>query len=74
MTAAKVNSLVLGHVGPATGEASREPVIAKRVTSHKAIAEQTHAHELAKKTTHEEDKIAFVLFLAGGFTIWNIFR
>ena len=33
----------------------------------------THAHKLAKKPTHEDEKIALVLFLAGGFTIWNIF-
>ena len=32
----------------------------------------TH-HELAKVPTHEDEKIAFVLFMAGGFTIWNIF-
>ena len=56
----KVNSLVL-----------EEPVISMpKVMSHRAIAKQTHAHELAKKPTHEEEKIAFVLFLAGGFTIW----
>ena len=24
--------------------------------------------------THNEEKIAFVLFMAGGFAIWNIFR
>ena len=24
--------------------------------------------------THNEEKIAFVLFIAGGFAIWNIFR
>ena len=27
-----------------------------------------------KSTTHEYEKIALVLFLAGGFAIWNIFR
>ena len=74
----KVNSLVLGTMGPATvewGDASGEPVIPmpKDHLSHKVIAQQTHAHELAKKPTHEDEKIAFVLFLAGGFTIWNIF-
>ena len=42
--------------------------------AHKAVAQQTHAHELAKKPTHEEEKIALVLFLTGGFVIWNIFR
>ena len=34
----------------------------------------THTHELEKKpTTHEDEKIALVLALAGGFAIWNIF-
>ena len=33
----------------------------------------TH-HELAKVLTHEDEKIAFVLFVAGDFAIWNIFR
>ena len=56
----EVNSLVL------------EPIISMpKVTSHKAIA---HAHELAKKQTYEDEKIALVLFLSGGFTIWNIFQ
>ena len=41
--------------------------------TYKAIAQQTHDHELAKKPTHEDEKIALVFFLAGGFTIWNIF-
>ena len=74
----KVNSLVLGSMGPATagqGKASGEPVIPmpKDHLSHKFVAQQTHAHELAKKPTHEDEKIAFVLFLVGGFVIWNIF-
>ena len=34
----------------------------------------THTYELAKKPTHEDEKIALVLALVGGFTIWNIFR
>ena len=24
--------------------------------------------------THNEEKIAFVLFMAGGFAIWNVFQ
>ena len=65
----KVNSLVLE---PASIE---EPVIPmqKGHSSHKAVAQQTHAHELAKKPTDEDDKIALVLFLTGGFVIWNLF-
>ena len=33
----------------------------------------THTYDLAN-TTHEDEKIALVLALVGGFTIWNIFR
>ena len=33
----------------------------------------TITHELAKKLTHEDEKIALLLALAGGFAIWNIF-
>ena len=91
------NSLALGPTDPTSGE---EPVISKKFTNHKALAQQTPrttrrgasasgvppgppAHELAKKPTpqsgvplgpHKDEKIAFILFLAGGFTIWNIFR
>ena len=67
----KVNSLVLGPMGPASGE----PIIPvpKGHPSHKVVAQQAHAHEVAKKPTHEDEKIVFVLFLADGFTIWNIF-
>ena len=55
----EVNSLVL-----------EEPDISMpKVMTHKAIAKQTHAHKLTKKPTHEEEKIFFVLFLAGGFAI-----
>ena len=39
--------------------------------SHKVIAQQTQAK---KSTTHEDEKIAQVLFPAGGFTIWYAFR
>ena len=44
--------------------------------NHKVVAQPTHAHELAKKLTitHEEEKIALVLFLTGGFTTWFMFR
>ena len=40
------------------------------IKSHKVVAKQTQAK---KPTTHEDEKIALVLFLVGGFTIWNIF-
>ena len=41
------------------------------IKSYKAVAKQTQAK---KPTSHEDEKIALVLFLVGGFTIWNIFR
>ena len=61
----EVNSLTL-----------EEPVIPvpKSHSSHKAVAQQTHTHESAKKPTHEDEKIALVLALTGGFVIWNLFR
>ena len=34
----------------------------------------THQKQEPHTITHFEEKIAFVLFMAGGFAIWNIFR
>ena len=55
----KVNALVLGAM-----------------PSHKVIAQPTHADELAQKPTitHEEEKIALILFITGGFAMWFMFR
>ena len=33
-----------------------------------------HKKQEPHTITHNEEKIAFVLFMAGGFAIWNIFR
>ena len=63
----EVNFLVLE---PTSGEEHIIPM-PKGHTRHKVVA---HTHELAKKRTHEEKKITLILFLAGGFAIWNIFR
>ena len=41
---------------------------------------RSHAPNISHKPqepmtiTHNDEKIALVLFLAGGFTIWNIFQ
>ena len=57
-----------------------EPVISKgampKIKSHKVVAQQTHAHELAQKPTitHEEEKIALIPFLSGGFAMWFMFQ
>ena len=62
----QVNSLVL------------EPIISKgampKVTSHKVIAQPTHAHELSQKPaiTYEEERVALVLSLAVGFVVWHM--
>ena len=33
-----------------------------------------HKKQEPQPITHNEEKIAFVLFITGGFAIWNIFR
>ena len=39
------------------------------LTHTPAISQKNH-----KPITHNEEKIAFVLLMAGGFAIWNMFR
>ena len=34
----------------------------------------SHKKQEPQPITHNEEKIAFVLFIAGGFAIWNIFQ
>ena len=34
----------------------------------------THKNQEPQTITHNEERIALVLFLAGGFAIWNVFR
>ena len=58
----KVNALAL-----------EEPVTSmQKIKSHK-VAQPAHTHGLAKKPTHENEKISLVLFLTGGFLIWFMF-
>ena len=57
----EVNSLELAKV------IALEPSI----KSYRVVAKQTQAK---KPATQEDEKIALVLFLTGGFTIWSIFR
>ena len=37
------------------------------------VQNPTHTYEFAKKPTHEDEKIALILFLTGGFTLWFTF-
>ena len=57
-----VNALVL-----------EEPIILMGPSHDKAIAQQTHNQAEKPNISHEEERIALILFLTGGFVIWNIF-
>ena len=46
-----------------------KPTISHGVTQHRV-----HKKQEPHTVTHNEEKIAFVLFMAGGFAIWNIFQ
>ena len=49
-----------------------DALVLEAMPSHKVVAQPTHAHELAQKPTitHEEEKIALILFITGGFAMW----
>ena len=34
----------------------------------------SHGHEAPVSPTHEDEKIALILFITGGFTVWGLFR
>ena len=49
------------------------------IESHKtnSLAQKpnfSHKKQEPQRITHNDEKVAHILFLAGGFTIWNIFR
>ena len=46
------------------------------IKSHKinSLAQKPNFSQEPQPITHNEEKIAFVLFLAGGFAIWNMFQ
>ena len=71
--AVEVNALEPAKVmGPVGLESHSNPIaLEPSIKSYKVVAKQTQAK---KPTTHEDEKIALVLFLTGGFTIWNIFQ
>ena len=55
-----------------TQTAARPERNSSDVLSHAPAISQKNQEP--KTITHNAEKIALVLFLAGGFTIWNIFR
>ena len=46
------------------------------IKSHKSnsLMQKPNISHKKQEPTHNEEKIAFVLFITGGFAIWNIFR
>ena len=42
--------------------------------SLQGLTQKPHKKQEPHTITHNEEKIAFVLLMAGGFAIWNIFR
>ena len=48
----------------------------RTTTIHKVVTKAPQPPAPAKKVivTHEDEKIAFILLLAGGFTVWYMFR
>ena len=55
-----------------TQTATRPKRNSNDVLSH--MLDISHKPQEPQPITHNEEKIAFVLFIAGGFAIWNIFR
>ena len=49
-----------------------EPIILMGLSHDKAVAQQTQAKK--PNISHEEERIALILFLTGCFVRWNIFR
>ena len=65
----EVNALTMKSTQTA---ANSNDVLGLRTRSHTPTI--THKNPRPKTITHNDEKIALVLFLAGGFAIWNIFR
>ena len=59
------------HVIKSTQTATRPKHNSNDLLSHAPAI--SHKNQEPKTITHNNEKIALVLFLAGGFTIWNIF-
>ena len=72
-----MKNLVWGNVEVNSLEPAKVIALEPSIKSYKAIAQPplggAQAPTQAKKPTHEHEKIALVLFLTGGFVIWNIF-
>ena len=69
----------ISHEPTITHELAKKPRItnlltqAQKPTLRSGALQGPHNYELAKKPTHEDERITLVLFLTGGFVIRNIF-
>ena len=68
----KVNSVPVMKSHKVTQTATRPKGNSNDVLSH--VPNISHKPQEPKTVTHNHEKIALVLALAGGFAIWNIFR
>ena len=68
----KVNSVCVMKSHKVTQTAARPKHNSDDVLSH--MPNISHKPQEPKTITHNDEKIALVLALAGGFAIWNIFR
>ena len=70
----------ISHEPTITLELAKKPNIthvltqAQKPIPRSGAPEGPHTYESTKKPTHEDEKIALVLALVGGFATWNIFR
>ena len=56
---------------------SEEETMTKQITTiHKIVTKAPQSSAPVEKAiiTHEDEKIAVILLLAGGFTVWYMFR
>ena len=68
----KVNSVPVMKSHKVTETATRPKYNSNDVLSH--MPNISHKPQEPKTITHNNEKIALVLALAGGFAIWNTFR
>ena len=64
------------EVNAGLAKPEKETTKQKLTTIHKVITQAPQPPALMEKTiiTHEDEKIALILFLTGGYTVWYMFR
>ena len=68
----------MGNLVWGNGKANAPAMKSHQTTNSNEVQAQkptiTHKNQEPQTITHNEERIALVLFLAGGFAIWNVFR